>query len=465
MTPRLPCIPAVLLIGCVFFSLDVTLASRASAQAPTAPTQPPSSDSPAAPASTADGQPAPKAAAASRPDGLYLDGLSLAPFSRARLGRPLTVVALVRNKGAVPRSVVGVAKINAAPDFQAATVVEVPANEQRSIELRLQVPESIKQTGVEVSVSLNDPQNPDQVLLSPSQTPLFEELRIPLSDDWLVTALVMKTPEPPLPEWYWPRDELDMEYEFMIATRSDSSNSRRALTIDHENLPTLVADWQGIDQIVITNERPFHDTAVMEAMNRWIASGGRAWVMLDQIDPRHLRKMLSDRMSCEMLGDVELNRFVVQSTAFSKLSEVDRTVESDQPLRFRRVAHTGGEATLSIDGYPMAIWFRIGKGQILVTTLAPEGWVVPRTSSRTPNEQTSQFQLRNWAIPMADRLHEVRLNKTPIDEAQVNILSSKSATRYWIGGSCWPSSLAFAVCYARLPDYAGGQIACCSWPG
>ncbi len=171
-----------------------------------------------------------------------------------------------------------------------------------------------------------------------------------MNEDWLVTALAMQPPQPPPAEWSWPTNELVMEYELVVAARADSSNSRRTLTIDHVNLPSQAADWQGIDEIVISNDRPFHDPAVVGAINRWIASGGRAWIMLDQLTPTHVRQILSDGMSCEMLDDIELNRFVVESTAFNKWSEADRSFESETPVRLRRVVQTGGEVSLSIDG-------------------------------------------------------------------------------------------------------------------
>lgn len=353
------------------------------------------------------------------PEGLYLEGVTLAPYSRPRAGRPLTILAIARNTSSVPRSTVAVAKINSAPDFQAATFVEIPPHERRSIELRLRVPESA-QTAIEFGVSLNDPDNPTQVLLGTSQTPLLDERRMTLSPDWLITALAMKPPDPLMPDWYWPRDDVTMSYEFVVAARADSSNSRRTLTIDHVNLPSQAADWQAFDEIVISSDHLFQDDAVVGAMNRWIAGGGRAWVMFDEIDPANIRRILSDGMSCEMLDDIDLNRFVVESTSFSKLKETDRTVVNEKPMRLRRVVQTGGEVTLSIDKYPVAIWYRVGKGMVLLTTLAPEGWLEPRTSQRkSGDEYRTVFQLRSWAVGMADRLHEPKPMTAPIEAADV----------------------------------------------
>ena len=368
--------------------------------------------------------PAESAAAQERPntptpEGLFLEGVTLAPHSRPRAGRPLTIVAIARNTSTVARSAIAVAKINSAPDFQAATYVEIPPHSQRSIELRLRIPEST-QTAVEFGVSLNDPENPSQVLLGTTNAPLLDERRMTLTPDWLVTALAMKPPDPRMPDWYWPQNDTHLPYEFVVAARADSSHSRRTLTIDHVNLPSQIADWQTIDEIVISSDRVFQDEAVVGSLNRWIAGGGRAWVMFDEIDPANIRRILSDEMSCERLDDIDLNRFVVESTSFSKLKEVDRTVVNEKPVHFRRVVQTGGEVTLSIDKYPLAIWYRVGKGLVLLTTLGPEGWLEPRTSQRKPGEEyETAFQLRAWAVAMADRLHEPKPMTAPIDVAEV----------------------------------------------
>lgn len=355
-----------------------------------------------------------------RPDegGLTLEGVTFAPFSRARVGHPITLVAIVSNSSSTPRSVVAVAKIVSVPDTEAAALVEIPSHQQRSIELRLRVPESHRGNSIETSVSLNDPENPSQVLLGGHNKPLVDERRINVLDDPLITALVMNPPAPPEPEWFWPRNELSMEYEWVVAARVDSLHSRRTLSVDHVNLPTQVADWQGFDQIVISNDRPFQDPAVVDSMKRWISSGGRAWIMFDQVSPANVRKILSAGTSCEMLDDVELNRFVVVSTVFGKLNEGDRTVEVDQPIRMRRVVQRGGEVTLATDGYPLAIWYPVGRGLVLLTTLAPEAWIVPRKESRGKGDDfEAPFKLRPWAIAMADRFNETTPIRSPIEDS------------------------------------------------
>ena len=362
----------------------------------------------------------PTAELVKEPEGLYLEGVTLTAFSRVRLGRPLTILAMVRNTGKEARSVVAAAKINSAPDMQAATLVTVPPQEKRSVELRLRVPDAVNGTSIEYSVSLNDPINPSQILVGAQGTPLFESRQMNINEDGLLTAIAIKSSAPPMPDWYWPWSDRVMEYEWIVAARVDSSHSRRTVTIDQAIIPTLAADWQGLDEFVINTDQIFHDPAVIGSMNRWIASGGRAWIMLDHIAPENIRLLLPDGCDCEMLDDVELNRFVVETTGLSKLAEADRTVEEEQPVRLRRVVQTGGMVTHQVEGYPAAIWYRVGKGTLLVTTLGADGWIQPRTESRFTREDfITAFQLCPWAVSMADRLHEKKLMLSPIENAEV----------------------------------------------
>ncbi len=299
------------------------------------------------------------------------------------------------------------------------------------------MPAQVREAGIGFTISLNDPDNPSQVLLGPANTPLIDTIRVNVSDEVLVTALVMNAPDPIAPEWTYPQSDVVMEYELAIASRIDSSLSRRTLTIDHENMPTQATDWHSFDEIVISNDRPFQDPAVVDAFNQWVASGGRAWILLDQITPSNMRKILSDGMSCEMLDDIDLHHFVVESSAFGKLDVADRTVDSEKPLHFRRVVQRGGEVSLSIDKFPVAIWYRVGKGVVLVTTLEPHGFLQPRTfRRRSGDDYYSNFQMRTWAGALADRFMKPSFSFLRSKPPKCNTLSSRSVTPFSHAAMC-----------------------------
>ncbi|MCC6507992.1 MAG: hypothetical protein IT423_02720, partial [Pirellulaceae bacterium] len=399
--------------------------------------------------------------------GLRLNGVTLAPWSRPRYGKPIIMHAIIGNDETVPQSGIVVAKVNEVPDLQAAVHVHVPPKTVRVVELRLRVPPTLptKDT-LEMSVSLCDYNNPERVLLGPAGTPLLDSLRVSISPDTIVTALVIDKEPPILPQWAWPDTFHQMSYELVIAARVDTENSRRTLTIDHETLPSQLVDWEGMDTIVIGNDRPFQDVAVIRSMNRWLASGGRAWVMLDLITAANLRKILPDGTSCEAIDDMDMNRFVAESVLLSQLSEGDRTVVSEDPIRLRRVNQHGGEVTHRINGFPAAIWYRVGKGQILVTTLGAAGWLRPRETQRRPDVNfQSNFQMHTWAQPIADRLHDVNIDQIPIDKADIqyplkhigNPVLDRSFVLSMVFGFCGLLAFSGVVCWLR------GQMIYLGW--
>ncbi len=52
------------------------------------------------------------------PPGLYLEGITLSPYSRARAGQPFTLYSIVRNTSTTARAVVAVAKVDGALNFK-----------------------------------------------------------------------------------------------------------------------------------------------------------------------------------------------------------------------------------------------------------------------------------------------------------------------------------------------------------
>ncbi len=190
---------------------------------------------------------------------------------------------------------------------------------------------------------------------------MIDSLRTSMASDSLITALAIDPDPPALAEWKWPPLPPHYSYELAIAARVDSDLTRRTLTIDYENLPSQMIDWEGLDVVVIANDSPFRDVAAMTAMKRWLAAGGRAWVMLDLVSPENLRWLLSDGMACQKLDDVDLNRFVVEHEMISPLADADRTVESETPIRLRRVTQVGGEVTHEVDGFLQRFGMRSAK--------------------------------------------------------------------------------------------------------
>lgn len=351
--------------------------------------------------------------------GLSLDGIKLAPFSRPTPGSLLTLRVQVSNASGQLQSALVLARIDQRPDLQAAAEIHVPAGSNRTVDLRLQLPGTLAaDSRFEVSVSVNSLEAGQRVLLSVKDQPIIDSLMLRVDSDKVVTAAILEHEPAPAPEWFWPTPPPSMPYELTIAARVDAELSRRTLSIGHDALPTQMADWAGLNAIVIARDDPLRDAAFATSMSQWLASGGRLWIMLDRVSDRYLQEFLTDGQSCKTIDDIELNEFVVDTNFAMPISIEDRTIAVEQPLHLRRVVQTGGTVSHLIDGFPAAVWFDVGKGRVLVTTLEARAWVKPRESKRSQDPtQDSNFQMRNWAQNLADQFYASRDAVSPLQSA------------------------------------------------
>ena len=59
--------------------------------------------------------------------------------------------------------------------------------------------------------------------------------------------------------------------------------------------------------------------------------------------------------------------------------------ESEKAVEFLRVITDSGDVHCEIDGWPAAFWQQIGNGEVLITTLAPEGFYFGGQEGRAGN--------------------------------------------------------------------------------
>ena len=217
-----------------------------------------------------------EAAAQSPSTRLRLGGIAISSLKRPLPGKLVTFRTVVSNTGEAEQSALVLARLAQAPTFQAAAEVTVPGGESRSVDLRLRIPSNLAAGSlIDLSVSLNSKEAGERVLLSPSGQPIIDSLGVRIDGETFVTATMLdKEPQQP-PEWVWPADTDAMSYELLVATRIDSQLSRRTLTIGHEQLPAELADWEGVDALVIARDDPLRDPVALASLGSWLAAGGR----------------------------------------------------------------------------------------------------------------------------------------------------------------------------------------------
>lgn len=214
-------------------------------------------------------------------------------------------------------------------------------------------------------------------------------------------------PEPhPLPVWRWPGRQPNASYELAIAARLDAGFTRDALHLDSAPPPLNGAAWRDLSSVMLTDPLFFDDLAAVDMVRRYIASGGQVWITLDSIPVDLVRPLLGKSQSCLEVDTTQLNDCIIEtSDSPDQLSLQDRRISSYEALNFKRVIQTGGRVTHRIDDWPVAIWMKVGKGSVLLTTLDHRAWIEPRVLSSPDSRANSRYQVKPWAQQLVLQTH------------------------------------------------------------
>ncbi|MBC7854091.1 MAG: hypothetical protein IAF94_11700, partial [Pirellulaceae bacterium] len=167
---------------------------------------------------------------------------------------------------------------------------------------------------------------------------------------------------------------VDFPYELVVAAKSSEMIGRSMAQLNDSILPATPEAYDSIDQIIVADNRLAHDGPAMTAIRRWLFGGGHLWVMLDRVDPRVLELLLGEEFRCQVVDRVELTTVRIEPTS-RKGSGDGSQRDYDQAVGMVRVLTSDVEVAYTVDGWPAAFWKPCGKGKLLMTTLAAEGWM------------------------------------------------------------------------------------------
>lgn len=330
---------------------------------------------------------------------LSFDGISLKPLSRVAPGGVLVLQARVANLGDALAEGTIVVSVEEFPKTQSARRVVLEPGQHTQLDLFVSMPENFQGLkSIHITATLMIRSGERQVILERNGTPVQHALAIDVGSG---RSFAMALPSEPLkkPDWYWPQELPPTDYEFAIAARIESGNDRTAASFDNRSVPLNQADWAGLDLFVISDPNVLVDGAFVESLRRYVASGGRLWIMLDLVPCTLVRPLLGTNQLCEEIERVELNDFAVNHVGtIVQHSEQERRVVSETDLLMVRVLQEGGRVRFDVEGWPAAIEMNIGYGQILLTTLDSRAWIEPSTKKSTKGESfQSSYQPRVWA--------------------------------------------------------------------
>ena len=142
-------------------------------------------------------------------------------------------------------------------------------------------------------------------------------------------------------------------------------------------IPPTSKPLDALDQIVVANDGILADTVGVQRIRTWLNSGGRLWVMVDQMTPESVQKLIGDAACYSIIDKVELNEYQIRVRALHSSSSDGFTEMSfENPIPFARVVVDTNDVVCDIEGWPVAFWKQVGKGEVLFTTLGARGWLI-----------------------------------------------------------------------------------------
>ncbi|HEY7312319.1 MAG TPA: hypothetical protein VH643_23345 [Gemmataceae bacterium] len=156
--------------------------------------------------------------------------------------------------------------------------------------------------------------------------------------------------------------------------------------IDPGLLPPTAEAFDSVDHVVLASGRLTRDPVGMAALRHWTEQGGKVWVMLDLVEPEGLAPLLGDALDFQVVDRVGLTRFRVQTHPAGKGAAEPPLQSMERPVDFVRVQLPPEERVRhTIDGWPLWFTRRLGRGEVIFTTLGARAWHRPRTQRDPPS--------------------------------------------------------------------------------
>jgi hypothetical protein len=171
------------------------------------------------------------------------------------------------------------------------------------------------------------------------------------------------------------------------SVRLNASNTLLAAS----DMPVDTLGYDALDVLFISSGTPDLNPAQVDAIRQWLLRGGRVWIMIQDAAPQYAQAMLGEDWGITVLDSVRLT-----DVTFDNLDQTPR--HFDYPVDFLRVLAQGYEVSHQVGGYPAALHKTIGKGQLIVTTLAPAAWLEDDGGATHALQQLGRFVRRDLSL-------------------------------------------------------------------
>ena len=213
----------------------------------------------------------------------------------------------------------------------------------------------------------------EDILVESSGGQLLHDGLLPMTDELPLTGMLLDDGD----------DEPRRAIHVMRAV--NDWTPRGAAALSPVDLPATVEALDALDHLVIASDRIAEDVAALVAVRRWLAGGGRLWIMLDEVAPDTAFAILGDGFTSQIVDRVDLTELTVQyHRRGAKPEDGERLPYKrpgeplEDPVSLVRVFVRDAEVTHTVGEWPAAFWQKAGNGVVLFTTLGPRGWYRPR---------------------------------------------------------------------------------------
>jgi len=199
------------------------------------------------------------------------------------------------------------------------------------------------------------------------------EATVPLDSARVVTGLIAKG------------EHASAVRQLATAARRTQNLPDALIDIPVEALPER-PDWlDAFDQMVLAADELGDNPAGLTALRRWVTSGGKLWVIIDDVSDETLARLLGDDHQAAIVDHVDLH-----DVAIVDVRDVPRKIEAPQrqfepSVNMARVLlGLHQHRAFDVDGWPAAYWQSVGRGRVLLTTVSPAVWIDSSPNTATP---------------------------------------------------------------------------------
>jgi hypothetical protein len=215
--------------------------------------------------------------------------------------------------------------------------------------------------------------------------------------------------------------------DLVIACRVGLQRSNRLIDMQDSFLPPDETSLEGLEYIVVADNRVMNDYAAATALRRWLHAGGHLWIMLDQVDPRLLELLVGDEFTGYVVDRVGLTTVRIDQAPSLADPTITpgKTAEYEDPVDLVRMVVSDVNVKCVVNGWPAAVTKACGDGKLLITTLGARGWMAPQPEGTVrPNDplRVADYVPVDMMTGVADeffRLHQPDLLPPAAIEPQV----------------------------------------------